>query len=350
MYAIYAARGYTEEIEGVSQELTTSRVAALEGESSSCEHAASSFRHEMLFYEDGDHGFLDGTLDLVESAIAAQAAVYVAVTPARAVALREALGDHAERVHFADMPRLGRNPARIIPMWQAFVSERASGNGRALGIGEAAWAGRSAAELAECERHEALLNVAFAGGPAWHMLCPYDLDALEDHVIVAAKHMHPLLSWDGESHDNEDYACAHEPPRPFAGTLPPPRGPLEELEFASADLAQVRHLVSDWARAQELPGDAVDELVLAVDELATNSIRYGGGAGTLRCWREADILQCEVQDAGWITTPLVGRTRPASDAHSGRGMWLANQLCDLVQIRSTPAGSVVRVHKLIAPQ
>ena len=28
----------------------------------------------------------------------------------------------------------------------------------------------------------------------------------------------------------------------------------------------------------------------------------------------------------------------------GRGVWLANQLCDLVQIRSGAAGTVVRLH------
>jgi hypothetical protein len=43
--------------------------------------------------------------------------------------------------------------------------------------------------------------------------------------------------------------------------------------------------------------------------------------------------------------PLVGRVRPTPDAQSGRGVWIANQLCDLVQIRSGRSGTVVRVHK-----
>jgi anti-sigma regulatory factor (Ser/Thr protein kinase) len=89
----------------------------------------------------------------------------------------------------------------------------------------------------------------------------------------------------------------------------------------------------------------IEELVLAVDELATNSIRHGGGSGTLRCWREGEALLCEVQDRGWIDAPLVGRRRPDPEASSGRGVWLANQLCDLVQIRSSSTGTVVRVHK-----
>jgi hypothetical protein len=47
-------------------------------------------------------------------------------------------------------------------------------------------------------------------------------------------------------------------------------------------------------------------LVLAVDEVATNSLRHGGGRGTLRIWRDADAVVCEVRDAAagceWSTS------------------------------------------------
>ncbi len=49
-------------------------------------------------------------------------------------------------------------------------------------------------------------------------------------------------------------------------------------------------------------------------------------------------------DRGWISEPLVGRRPPALERQSGRGLWLANQLCDLVQLRSTPDGTTVRLH------
>jgi hypothetical protein len=39
-----------------------------------------------------------------------------------------------------------------------------------------------------------------------------------------------------------------------------------------------------------------------------------------------------------------GRGKPTADRGSGFGLWLANQLCDLVQIRSFSTGSVVRLH------
>lgn len=306
--------------------------------------ACACFRHEALFYAQGDLGFVEGTLALVTRALASEASVLVGVAAARAAALAEALGDDAGRVCFADMSLLGRNPARIISVWREFAREHAGGHGTALGIGEAAWPGRGAAELSECERHEALLNLAFDDGAAWHLLCPYDLDGLDDHVIEAARHTHPLLAWDGASYDNLAYPHVHEPPRPFAGLLPPPRGAVDELAFDGHALAELRHTIAAWAMANTLGAERTQELVLAVDELASNSVRHGGGAGMLRWWREDEELLCEVRDRGWIQAPLVGRERPDIDASSGRGVWLVNQLCDLVQIRSVPGGSVVRVH------
>jgi len=311
----------------------------------------SAFRHEMLLYEHGDEGFLDGTLGLVRNALAREAGVLVAVGAGRTAALVEALDADAQRVRFVRMRSLGRNPARIIPVWREFVREHAlGGEGDALGIGEPVWPGRGAAELDECERHEALLNLAFNDGPGWHLLCPYDLDGLDDAVIDAARRTHPLLAWGEQHHVNERYACAHTPARPFDGELPAPRAPVSEFAFSLESLAHVRRAVSVWATEQALADERTEELVLAVGELAANSIRHGGGAGTLRYWREDALLMCEVRDAGWLHAPLVGRVRPPADARSGRGIWLANQLCDLVQIRSSHAGSVVRVHKCVNPE
>jgi anti-sigma regulatory factor (Ser/Thr protein kinase) len=89
---------------------------------------------------------------------------------------------------------------------------------------------------------------------------------------------------------------------------------------------------------------AVDDLVIAASELAANSVMHGGGSGTLRLWRENGSLLAEVEDRGQIEEPLVGRLRPGIAQEGGRGLWLANQLCDLVQIRSGAAGTTVRLH------
>jgi anti-sigma regulatory factor (Ser/Thr protein kinase) len=293
---------------------------------------AATFRHDALFYSGGDRGFVEATLALVRGAVGKEAGVLVAVDDGRAAALRGALGEEAEAVRFADIRELGRNPARIIPAWRDFVVEHA-GHGDALAISEASWPGRTEAELDECERHDALVDLAFADGVPWRVLCAYDLEGLAGNAIEAAERAH---------------GGTRVPARPFVGELPAPKGAFTERTFGSGELSQLRHAVSDWARAHAMRAEHIEELVLAVDELATNSVRHGGGSGTLRCWREGKVLLCEVQDLGWIDAPLVGRRRPDPEASSGRGVWLANQLCDLVQIRSSPTGTVVRVHKRLA--
>ena len=87
-----------------------------------------------------------------------------------------------------------------------------------------------------------------------------------------------------------------------------------------------------------------EDLLLAVNEVATNSLRHGAGTGYLRMWEEGDGVICEVRDAGTFDRPLAGRFRPTPEQIGGYGLWVANQLCDLVQVRSFEVGTVVRLH------
>jgi anti-sigma regulatory factor (Ser/Thr protein kinase) len=64
----------------------------------------------------------------------------------------------------------------------------------------------------------------------------------------------------------------------------------------------------------------------------------------LRVWQEDGRLICEVKDRGTAEDPLVGRRQPPPDQGGGWGVWIAHQLCDLVQFRSGSGGTVVRVH------
>ena len=116
------------------------------------------------------------------------------------------------------------------------------------------------------------------------------------------------------------------------------------MRFSHGDLASLREFIARRASADGLAGQRLGDLVLAVDELATNSLRYARGEGTLRAWRENGSLLIEVADEGHIADPLAGRDCPDADEVGGRGLYLVNQLCDLVQLRSSPEGSVIRVH------
>ena len=92
------------------------------------------------------------------------------------------------------MEVVGRNPARIIPAWSRFVADHAGSGGGMRGIGEPIWAGRTDAELSECQLHESLINLAFAAADDFRLICPYDTDALPEDVIAEARRSHPVVS------------------------------------------------------------------------------------------------------------------------------------------------------------
>ena len=265
----------------------------------------TGFRHEALLYA-GDDGFVDATLPWLREAVAAQEPALVVVSAARIARLRDELGRDAEDVTFADMAEVGINPARIIPAWREFVDAHAGRGRRLRGIGEPIWADRSADELVECQRHEALLNVAFAGAEDFWLLCPYDVEALDSAVIAKAHHSHPAMVADGASQDSATYEDLPEITAPFAEPLPEPPAGADELAFASGSLGSVRGLVKLRAGAAGFSAARTGDLVLAVNEVATNSIRHGGGGGVLRVWQSDHALICEVADGGRIADRLPG--------------------------------------------
>jgi anti-sigma regulatory factor (Ser/Thr protein kinase) len=106
----------------------------------------------------------------------------------------------------------------------------------------------------------------------------------------------------------------------------------------------VRGLVRQEAEDVRLHADTTDDLVLAVHEVAANSVVHGGGSGSLAVWRGVASLVVEVRDPGVIDDVLVGRGSVELASEHGRGIWIANQLCDLVQVRSGEHGTQVRLH------
>lgn len=306
----------------------------------SVDQAVSSFSHRAVLYR-GIDDFVRQMAPFVAEGVARDEPVLVVEPPSRVAALRVALGEDARWVEFMDMEEVGGNPGRIIGEWRRFVGEHAGE--RVRGVGEPAWAGRRAAELEECRLHESLLNVAFDDGPGWELVCPYDVDALADEVVRGALCTHPVVSTAGEEtvrgYGGHAYARAE-----FTSPLPAPPEDTQAIAFTVGDLAGLRSLVQRVGSQAGLHPDRVDDLVLAAHELACNSIEHGHGAGVLRAWEDAEGLVVELGDDGVIENLLVGREPAMSLSEQGRGVWMANQLCDLVRVRSSSEGTTVRLH------
>ena len=158
--------------------------------------------------------------------------------------------------------------------------------------------------------------------------------ALPADVLADARHDHPHVSHGGVRGPCPDYV---EPPTVLSwdGALPAPAVEPAEMVFTREDLALVRLFVNEHAKRAGISYDRRSDLVLAVNELATNSMRHGGGRGLVSVWRENGALLCEVADRGHIADPLAGRERVPDVRGGGRGLWLVNHLCDLVQVRSS---------------
>ena len=300
------------------------------------------YRHEALLYS-GMAEFLAGTTSLIRRAVNAGDPILVMVNSSKTAMLRKGLGAEAGQVSFADMAEVGGNPGRIISAWRAFVQAHA-GASQLYGIGEPVDPGRSPAELAECQLHEALLNVAFDVSTPFWLLCPYDLEALAADVIDGAYRTHPFVVPGRNGKARSSFRPINLAD-PFARRLPPRPAGSAYLAIQPGGLGKVRTFVADLAQRAGLDLQSATAIVQAVSEIASNSLHYGGGGGELHAWIDDQSLVCEVSDHGHITSPLAGRLPPTPDTAHGAGLWLANQLCDLVQIYSSPGRTAIRLHQ-----
>jgi anti-sigma regulatory factor (Ser/Thr protein kinase) len=299
------------------------------------------FSHEAFVYATSED-FLAGTLPFLQQGLDAGDQVLAVVSQEKIDLLRSGLEKDAHRVRFADLATVGANPGRIIPVWMRFVDERVPGRGL-RGIGEPIHAARSSAELVECQQHESLLNHAFDSTPSFRLLCPYDV-ALGPEVLEEAARSHPFVYSIGEVVPSMGWRLEGGPARPYEVALPHPPARFEQLAFAMGQLRDLRAFVTRHAHAAGFNVERTSDVVLAVNEVATNSLRHGGQRGALTIWQEGPTLICEVHDTGQIADPLAGRRLPSPTAVGGFGLWLVNHLCDLVQVRTGPGGSVVRLH------
>lgn len=295
--------------------------------------------HQALFYS-GEREYLDGVMRFITPALKASEPVAAALPPDRGELLRRALGGSSPAVEILDGREIGRNPARIISAVERLLAQH---KGSTLHyVAEPVWPGRSSEEIQEAAKHEALINLAWPGAPV-RLLCPYDTVHLPPEVLADAERTHPLVIERGQPRPSAAYTGGALPQR---SDQPLPPVPTEALEFGFTvdELHGARVVVDEAASATSLSRTRVEDLMLAVSELATNAIRHGHGRGVLRIWRRPDRIICQVEDGGHIRDPLAGRHLPSPHAAGGIGLWAVNQLCDLVEVRSNERGTKVRIH------
>jgi anti-sigma regulatory factor (Ser/Thr protein kinase) len=297
-----------------------------------------SFVHEALLYR-GRQELEDAVRGFVRDAAAAGEPVMAVVPRANLEWLQGALADEDARIRFEDMNDVGRNPVCLLPMIQDWLDDH---DGRARVISEPMWPERSYAETAECLRHEALLNHALSGSLAT-MLCPYDAKHLDALVLEGAELTHPQVR---EASGSRRSDCYEDP---LLGSLAErwplgePAEPMSEHIFVG-DLRSLRRAVVDDPSLHGLTRERRDDVVFVINEAATNVIRHGDGHCTARLWRDGRGVVSEVSFDTSLPDVLAGRRRPPADSPDGRGLWLINQVCDLVELRTGGTGTTLRMH------
>ena len=300
--------------------------------------SSDRFGHLALLYH-GRGEYVVALCGFIKASRARGDAVFVAVPKRNAQLVHQGLGDGAE-VTLADMAELGRNPARIIPALLAFAGKHRGHH--VCCIGEPIWPGRKAAEVREAIRHEALINLAFRDSPVT-VVCPYDSAGLPGSVIADAARTHPAVIKDDQATASARYLEPPDLPPRCNRSLPRPPAHAETLGYCD-DLRPVRSFVASRARCAGLTPLRISDLVLAIGELAGNTVRHTDGGGTVQVWQAAGEIICQVADTGQLTDPLAWHRARSDELLGGNGLWLVNQVCDLIQARTGQAGTTIRLH------
>jgi anti-sigma regulatory factor (Ser/Thr protein kinase) len=117
--------------------------------------------------------------------------------------------------------------------------------------------------------------------------------------------------------------------------------------FDGDSLSVLRAAVAAGAAEAGLPPRRVDDLVIAVHELAANAVRHGAGHGRLSIWKDDQMLRCQVTDEG--AAGAGARDGAQWRAENAHGLWVVHQLADEISLRIGPHGTVAAIDFLREP-
>jgi anti-sigma regulatory factor (Ser/Thr protein kinase) len=296
------------------------------------------FVHEALLYHNVAE--FDAAMQaFLQEAADAREPVLLALPGPHLQRAREVLGEAMADTRCEDLAQVARNPGCLLEMIEEWV---ASHDGRARVVSEVVWPGRSHAQAVEALRHEALVNHALAGTNAT-IMTPFDAGQLDADILAGVEMTHPTVVEGGRRRAGSAYT---DPLSTAFGELWPledPPGPVSEHPLKGSLMELRRGIAEDPALAF-LSAERRSDLVFAVNEATSNAVRHGDATCMTRIWHDGDEVVTEVYSPSRTDDVMVGHRRPGADALQGRGLWLINQICDLVELRSGSSGMTLRMH------
>jgi anti-sigma regulatory factor (Ser/Thr protein kinase) len=305
--------------------------------------AAVRLRHAAGFHG-SDSDLLAQLVPLADAALAAGEAVALALRPATEQALVARLGTTR------GLARLHQPPSADTACGQTAAARRA------LELREITTAtGSPVTVLAEHSSHldgmdgsfwtelDAALNVALADLPV-RVTCFFPEFPLYLAILDGARRNHPFLLSGGQLHDNPEHQAPREVLTARPAAAPVLLGPPDiRLGFSAWQLHEVRAAVEEALAAAEYEPERAEDVVLAVNEVATNAVEHGTPEAQLSIWCGPDGITCEIDDGGTLRDPLPGLQAPHPAEPRGRGVWIARQVCDSLHVWVDGRGTHVRM-------
>jgi len=301
-------------------------------------------RHAAMFCQTADE--LVFRIDaFVREGVSAGQAALVASAAATLAELRSRFRSAGEQITWVDLAGGGGRPGRFTSALLAFAERHRGQSVRC--VQEPGWHTRPASELSEALRHEALVNLALASSSA-SVLCAFPGELAEE-TQNQARRLHPAVFRDGQWQASGHFTPGSTPWRESGEplTLPPAGAP--RMAYRD-DLRAVRRFVASRARELGLAPAQVPDIVLAVSELAANTRAHTSGMGQLTIWAAPGEVICQVDDPGHIADPLAGVRPSAGKLGGGQGLRVVHQIADLTEIRSSAAGTTIRLHMRVRPE
>lgn len=297
------------------------------------------FHHAAAIYG-SDDGFLGAVTPFVQEALAAGEPTILALTARQQALLTSEIGRPAGVSMLAPSDHYGHPFGALCANRSVFEGHLRDGAARVHLVGDlprgdvTTWRGWA--------RYESLCNHRFAD-LALSALCTYDTRDTSGDVLADVRCVHShLVGADGCHVANPDYL---QPETFLSRWSKDAADPLETGEprayLVDPTPAAGRRAIAGMAAAAGIRGDG---LVVAVSEVLANAHLHGRPPVTFRAWSETGRVVATVTDAGLGSSdPFAGLLPPSPDLLGGRGLWIANQLCDAVSVSSGDDGCVVRI-------
>jgi len=298
-----------------------------------------ALEHPAFVYRNLDE-FVAYAVPFVREGLTEGEPVFGVVGSAELDALRSETGTNG--AHLEDTNTWHPVPATRLRALHRYITESLEqGAERVRLIGEPLWPDRPPGSALEWARYESVLNDVLAPFPVT-IVCTYDASRLRPEVVADARRTHPVISTNGTTGPSADFEDPSSLLARWTPRLTPVPGGASSM-VPPFDPAQTRAFVRDRAALAGVVETRSMDLALATSEILANAQDHGARPTALRTWTDGGYLVCQIDDAGaGLADPLAGYRPPGTEQRAGRGLWLARQVVDLMQIAPGPRGTSVR--------